>query len=257
MNLDLYDYSKRFMDPQIGRFTTIDKLATNFPWWTPYQYAGNTPVWAVDLDGLEPLFSTNDFYQALRQGESTLHGPIQAERLMDIYQKGASEGAMTGLSFSFSAIRLTKIGISAATVKNFNTTKAAFEVLGIEMPMLIEAVSSSVGGKMKGSNVLSMGLNEEGFYKAANIVDLISDFKSIYKGAAKGRQELFEGISSGAEDVLRTFDIFRTDSPITKRGTSNISEVKEMHRNSNNELKIMTKEMQKDEKDEKDKKGYK
>lgn len=110
---------------------------------------------------------------------------------------------------------------------------------------------------MKGSNFLSMGLNEEGFYKAANIVDLISDFKSIYKGAAKGSQELLEGLSSGAEDVIRTFDIFRTDSPITKRGTSNIPEVKEMHKNSNDELKIMTKEMQKDKKDEKDKKGYK
>jgi hypothetical protein len=32
----------------------VDPIAPDYPWYTPYQFAGNTPIQAVDLDGLEP-----------------------------------------------------------------------------------------------------------------------------------------------------------------------------------------------------------
>ncbi len=245
-----YDYGARFYDPVIGRFVSIDRLASVFPWWTPYQYAGNTPVWAIDLDGLEPLFSTSAFFQALRQGETALQGSAQAGKTMSYYQKGAADGAMTGLSFSFSATRLCKIGIAAATVKNFNTTKAAFEVLGIEMPMIIDAVSSSVGGKMKGSNILSMGLNEQGLNKAANIIDLISDIKSIYKGATKDGQELIEGISSAIKDGSTALELTKTESSKSKPDNSNIPEKTNNNKDSKNKYIIMAPFKQKDEKED-------
>jgi RHS repeat-associated protein len=47
------DYEKRFYDPRIGRFLSIDPLEEYFPWYTPYQFAGNTPIQAIDLDGAE------------------------------------------------------------------------------------------------------------------------------------------------------------------------------------------------------------
>ena len=31
----------------------MDPLTASYPWYTPYQFAGNKPIWAVDLDGLE------------------------------------------------------------------------------------------------------------------------------------------------------------------------------------------------------------
>jgi hypothetical protein len=37
----------------------VDPLAPDYPWYTPYQYAGNTPIQAIDLDGLEPLSRIN------------------------------------------------------------------------------------------------------------------------------------------------------------------------------------------------------
>jgi len=49
------DYGMRIYDPRIGRFLSVDPLHRNFPWWTPYQFAGNTPIQAVDLDGAEIL----------------------------------------------------------------------------------------------------------------------------------------------------------------------------------------------------------
>jgi hypothetical protein len=49
-----YDYGFRIYNPAIARFLSVDPLAPSYPWYTPYQFAGNMPIVAVDLDGLEP-----------------------------------------------------------------------------------------------------------------------------------------------------------------------------------------------------------
>ncbi len=48
-----YDYGFRIYNPQIGKFLSVDPLTMNFPWYSPYHFAGNRPIWAVDLDGRE------------------------------------------------------------------------------------------------------------------------------------------------------------------------------------------------------------
>ncbi len=49
-----YDYGFRIYDPRIGKFLSIDPFSKNYPWYTTYQFAGNTPIQAIDLDGAEP-----------------------------------------------------------------------------------------------------------------------------------------------------------------------------------------------------------
>jgi RHS repeat-associated protein len=49
------DYGFRIYDGRIGRFLSVDPLAKSYPWYTPYQFAGNMPITAIDVDGLEPL----------------------------------------------------------------------------------------------------------------------------------------------------------------------------------------------------------
>ena len=53
-----YDYGFRIYNPGIGKFLSVDPLTKSYPWYTPYQFAGNKPIWAVDLDGLEEKYST-------------------------------------------------------------------------------------------------------------------------------------------------------------------------------------------------------
>jgi hypothetical protein len=35
---------------------SVDPLTKSYPWYTPYQFAGNKPIAAIDLDGLEELY---------------------------------------------------------------------------------------------------------------------------------------------------------------------------------------------------------
>jgi RHS repeat-associated protein len=49
------DYGFRIYNPSIGKFLSVDPLTMNYPWYTPYQFAGNKPIWAIDLDGLEEV----------------------------------------------------------------------------------------------------------------------------------------------------------------------------------------------------------
>ena len=48
-----YDYGFRIYNPQIARFLSVDPLSPKYPWFTPYQFAGNMPINSIDLDGLE------------------------------------------------------------------------------------------------------------------------------------------------------------------------------------------------------------
>jgi hypothetical protein len=51
----------RIHDPRLGRFLSVDPLTKDYPWYTPYQFAGNMPIVAIDLDGAEPLISPKTY----------------------------------------------------------------------------------------------------------------------------------------------------------------------------------------------------
>ncbi|HLA57368.1 MAG TPA: RHS repeat-associated core domain-containing protein, partial [Puia sp.] len=54
------DYGMRIYDTRVGRFLSVDPLMKEFPWYTPYQFAGNKPIPASDLDGLEEWMKTQE-----------------------------------------------------------------------------------------------------------------------------------------------------------------------------------------------------
>jgi RHS repeat-associated protein len=52
------DYGMRMYDTRVCRFPLPDPLTKKYPELTPYQFASNTPIIAIDLDGLETAAST-------------------------------------------------------------------------------------------------------------------------------------------------------------------------------------------------------
>ncbi|MCR5362789.1 MAG: hypothetical protein K6E73_12400 [Bacteroidales bacterium] len=55
--LDLYDFHAHQQDAKLGRFNSIDPLAENYYWLSPYAYCGGDPVNCVDPDGKEIKWS--------------------------------------------------------------------------------------------------------------------------------------------------------------------------------------------------------
>jgi RHS repeat-associated protein len=48
-----FAFTYRIHDPRLGRFLSVDPLTKEYIWYTPYQFAGNKPIAAIDLEGLE------------------------------------------------------------------------------------------------------------------------------------------------------------------------------------------------------------
>ena len=51
-----YDYGFRIYDARIAKFLSVDPLTKSYPELTPYQFASNTPIQAIDLEGLGSYF---------------------------------------------------------------------------------------------------------------------------------------------------------------------------------------------------------
>ena len=47
------NYGFRMYDTRIARFWGVDPLAKDYPMLTPFQFASCSPVWGIDVDGLE------------------------------------------------------------------------------------------------------------------------------------------------------------------------------------------------------------
>jgi RHS repeat-associated protein len=59
-----YDYGFRIYNPNIAKFLSVDPLSYSYPWYTPYQFAGNDPINFIDLDGKEKA-SPEEFQNAM------------------------------------------------------------------------------------------------------------------------------------------------------------------------------------------------
>ncbi|HNM09555.1 MAG TPA: RHS repeat-associated core domain-containing protein [Chitinophagales bacterium] len=67
---NIYDYGFRIYNSRLGKFLSVDPLSMSYPWYTPYQFAGNKPIWCIDVDGLEEFEKTN-YYNQLNHLERT------------------------------------------------------------------------------------------------------------------------------------------------------------------------------------------
>jgi RHS repeat-associated protein len=82
------DYGMRVYDPRLGKFLSVDPITKKYPMLTPYQFASNSPISGIDLDGLE-------FYYA---SDGTLLGKIGTStqvRLVDDKYIQSARGYIT------------------------------------------------------------------------------------------------------------------------------------------------------------------
>lgn len=57
----------------------MDPLTASYPWYTPYQFAGNKPIFAIDLDGLEEVNAISSNHT-----DATLREPVSKQLLKEL-----------------------------------------------------------------------------------------------------------------------------------------------------------------------------
>lgn len=55
------DYGFRIYNSSLGKFLSVDRMSRDFSWWSPYHFAGNSPICAIDLEGLELKVVTHTY----------------------------------------------------------------------------------------------------------------------------------------------------------------------------------------------------
>jgi RHS repeat-associated protein len=81
------DYGMRVYDPRLGKFLSVDPLMPDYPFYSPYQFAGNKPIVAADLDGLEEWMKTQE--NALkRQAQLKVQKAYQNKATVQPYNPG-------------------------------------------------------------------------------------------------------------------------------------------------------------------------
>ncbi len=131
----MYEYGARNYDPAVGRFFTIDNYAESFLNLTPYQYAGNNPVYFIDKngeyiyiwdEGKQYKFDGGKLFGPGENGEWTLYTPKAGSFLEQVYtalkqmyefDTGDGSGSSGG-SFSNWFLNLFNNDNINATIKN-------------------------------------------------------------------------------------------------------------------------------------------
>lgn len=87
------DYGMRIYDPRLGKFLSVDPLTAQYPELTPYQFASNTPIEAIDLDGLEGWAEHNDLVINAKSLNTT---PQELLKKNAIHTGGVANAVVTG-----------------------------------------------------------------------------------------------------------------------------------------------------------------
>ena len=72
----------------MGKFLSLDPLATQYPWNSPYAYAENDVISSIDLDGLEKYLLTTDKGEDPKTGEETTSRHLFLNPHKDQWDKG-------------------------------------------------------------------------------------------------------------------------------------------------------------------------
>ncbi len=82
--LNLYDYSARYYESAIGRFTTVDPLAEKYYSISPYVYCSNNPILRIDPNGLTDFTFNKKTGEVKQIGEKN----NDPDRILEINKKG-------------------------------------------------------------------------------------------------------------------------------------------------------------------------
>lgn len=176
-----YDFGARFYDARIARFLSIDPLSSKFPNESPYMFAGNTPITAVDEEGKFKIYiHLRILYNAFKNKIQLNNNEKINRQILRSMQQGISKDADISGAFSdyhfdgrkgFTAVNQTWVNV------NTNVNKQ-IEFLG--------KMAKGWGDKMPGMHYRHFGImlhTIQDFYSHSNYVELYLEY---YKSQNNG-----------------------------------------------------------------------
>ncbi|MBP7541388.1 MAG: RHS repeat-associated core domain-containing protein [Saprospiraceae bacterium] len=169
---NIYDYGFRIYNPRLGKFLSVDPLTKKYAYLTPYQFASNTPISGVDLDGLEFFYAADGIFL----GRTGTNQEVRILNNNDVSNDVAIQG-----------------------IKNFNSGQIDENVwyekissdtksLGIDHSGFIKKSSTVYG---ESSHVFGINSREEVFAIAS-----VHERNSLAYGASSEQAEIFRNTSN-------------------------------------------------------------
>ena len=190
----IQDYGMRIYDTRLGKFLSLDPLTKSYPWFTPYQFAGNIPIWCIDLDGMEPAPGM------MQAGQNEIQSTLAKDALKGDKKALAAYNQMINADFKVASIQfgIALTIASAGTSGSIGTVLLKKMVVGGLTGATINSAMSYAQGE-NGYEIVKSGVS--GFFSGAVLGAYGSKINSL-KGL------LISGSSSGAtgEFVEQTFD---------------------------------------------------
>lgn len=193
-----YDYGFRIYNPQIAKFLSVDPLTKSYPWYTPYQFAGNMPIWAIDLDGLEEQIVVDNTHPNGGQPDITT---LNAEQIKNsnanqvLFVKYMREAGLVDecstIHFKLTSNpTLKRVGAELVFSVTYNINWDGNSLTNIEIPFFSVGI---IGGHwydyplvLVGSGAYSNFLNKIQIPKMMN--GMVSQMFSKYYGTSRGQK---------------------------------------------------------------------
>lgn len=168
------DYGLRIYDTRLGKFLSVDPLTDSYPYYTPYQFAGNMPIRYVDLDGGEPMEYNiagmigndiiNGFIGIARWIDETLTYPISGGAKQNVNKvKLGPVTNETNVTVTKSATTSTHLADKLTYIKNNNTNK------GDPTPITSTTIKTEVEVENKTSVAWQNGTTNVQVYDATKV----------------------------------------------------------------------------------------
>jgi hypothetical protein len=161
----------RVYDPRAGRFLIVDPLTKSYPKLTPYQFASNTPIEGIDLDGGEVSHTQmfrGHMYESLPS--DAIRHPIPAGAYLP--SNGAAAGGSANAKRGAFVAGAVVIGVVAAPVVGLIAEKAFWNLaLWASLPqnqiLVGEGVTFAAGALNPGPEDISPGSSSDELGRAA------------------------------------------------------------------------------------------
>ena len=207
------DYGMRIYNPSLGKFLSVDPLSSSYPELTPYQFASNSPIEAIDLDGLE-MFS-NKFMISF--GLTTAITPTTTKILSDAVERQKAEGGsikknlvIAGAKHVGMVYGATAAGIAVAYGGYVAAPYFAGGAIwaGGNMPLIIEGTALVSGFLYDGPEDLFAGSKSDELARAfkgtgTKVLNYFSGPAGKYKNAFNISLDATSGFKGKIEDFTR------------------------------------------------------